>query len=159
MPTWLWSILASVPPLAILSWLAKPVIDFWRLRRQVRQELIFRSPFDDKDAVVALRRLGVEMGDISPALRWCLTQAGFDVSWAGDNLIGLSNALADPELDRDWRILYTNEIQVSLKLPRFYIDSYLATLKIKTNHPRPQTFLKRWVSALSRWKRILQGER
>src|ERR1019366_7349091 len=146
MPTWLWSILASVPPLAILSWLAKPLVDFWRLRRQVRKELIFRTnvinagtPFDDKDAVVALRRLGVEMGDTPPALRWCLTQAGFDVSWAGDNLIGLSNALADPDLERDWRILNTHEIQVALKLPRFYIDAYLATLKVKSNHTSPKT--------------------
>jgi len=36
--------LASIPPVTIAGWLAKPLLDFWRLRREsVRQELIFRG--------------------------------------------------------------------------------------------------------------------
>jgi hypothetical protein len=139
-PTFLWTALASVPPVTIAGWLAKPLRDFWRLRREVHQELIFRANIInagtfiyDKDAVDALRRLGVKMQDVSPALlRWGLAQVGYDVAWAGGNLIGLSNALLDPDLDRDWRILNTHEIQVGLKLrPRFYTDEFLSMLKYK----------------------------
>jgi hypothetical protein len=86
----LWSALASIsiPPATLAGWLAKPFLDFWRLRREVRQELIFRANIInagtliyDKDGIAALRRLGVKMQDTSPApLRWCLTQAGFDIA-------------------------------------------------------------------------------
>jgi len=137
-PTFLWTAFASIiPPAAIARWLWTPFFDFWRLRREVHQELIFRADLInagtyDKDAVAALRRLGIKMQDVSPALlRWGLAQVGYDVAWAGGNLIGLSNALKDPDLERDWRILNTHEIQVALKLPRFYTDEYMSTLKYK----------------------------
>jgi hypothetical protein len=66
----LWSALASIslPPVTIARWLAKPFLDFWQLRREVRQELIFRANIInagtliyDNDAVAALRRLGVKV--------------------------------------------------------------------------------------------------
>jgi hypothetical protein len=74
-PTFLWTALASItPPAAIAGWLAKPFLDFWRLRREVRQELTFRANIInagtfiyDKEAVATLRRLGIKMGDVSPA--------------------------------------------------------------------------------------------
>jgi hypothetical protein len=140
-PTFLWTAFASItPPASYCGWLAKPFLDFWRLRREVHQELIFRANIInagtfiyDKEAIAALRRLGIKMQDVSPALlRWGLAQVGYDVAWAGGNLIGLSNALLDPDLERDWRILNTHEIQVGLKLrPRFYTDEFLSTLKCK----------------------------
>jgi hypothetical protein len=150
-PTFLWTAFASIsiPPVTIASWLAKPFLDFWNLRREARQELIFRSDLInagtfiyDKEAIGTLRRLGIKMQDVSPALlRWGLAQVGYDVAWAGGNLIGLSNALAQPDLDRDWRILNTHEIQVSLKLPRSYTDEFMSTLKYKraTFYPRAST--------------------
>jgi hypothetical protein len=167
-PTFLWTAFASIlPPAAIAGWLAKPLLDFWRLRREVRQELIFRANIInagtfiyDKDAMATLRRLGVKVGDVSPALlRWGLTQAGFDLAWAGGNLIGLSNALAQPDLDRDWRILNTHEIQVGLKLPRSYADEFISTLKYKraTFYPRAPTAVatgRRIPQILSRLARV-----
>ena len=170
-PTFLWTVFASIRPVTIAGWLAKPFLDFWRLRREVRQELIFRANLInagtfiyDKDAVGALRRLGVKVGDVSPALlRWGLTQAGFDLAWAGGNLIGLSNALLDPELERDWRILNTHEIQVGLKLrPRFYTDEYMSTLKCKRaptgrTIPYPSQILSRLARASSQVARSSEG--
>jgi hypothetical protein len=174
-PTFLWTAFASITPPAAIAGLAKPLLDFWRLRREVHQELLFRANIInagtfiyDKDAIAALRRLGVKVGDVSPALlRWGLTKGGFDLAWAGGNLIGLSNALAQPDLDRDWRILNTHEIRVGLKLPRSYTDEFISTLKYKraTFYPRaptpvatgrmipyPSQILSRLLRLLPKWR-------
>ena len=146
----IWSVLATLLLGGLgwlgASFFGKPLLDFLSLRSQVHEEIIFTDNVgkmtahlkDEHDkAAASLRRLGAKMQamDVSvhrplaqapllslaqAPLRWFLSKLGFDLATAGDNLIGLSNALTD-----DGRPLYVNRIEVALKLPRSSTDEYL----------------------------------
>jgi hypothetical protein len=80
------------------SFFAKPYLDFWNLRGQVHEEIIFTGNIghmvagtsDYDKAVDSLRRLGakVQATNITalPLLRRCLSNAGYDLVKAGGGL-------------------------------------------------------------------------
>jgi hypothetical protein len=111
----------------VASLLGTPFLDFWKLRGQVHEELIFTGNIgamvagkpEHENAVDSLRRLGakVQATNVSatPPLRWFFGILGYDLVKAGRSLIGLSNSLAETD---DIRRHHTNSIQNGLRLPR-----------------------------------------
>jgi hypothetical protein len=129
---------------AVAGWLvtnfvAKPYLNFWNLRSQVHEEIVFTAnvaPIDVGsprylEVADSLRRLGAKVlttnNTAFPPLRLYLSKAGFDLAKAGDGLIALSKSLADSGPHH--RAIYTNRIQVGLKLQRDYTDDDLCQMK------------------------------
>ncbi len=137
----MWSSIASallgVAGWFVTSFFVKPLLDFWTLRSQVLEEVIFTAnvaPIAAEDpryrmTVDSLRRLGAKVLAMNIAesrlLRSYLSKCKYDLGKAGSGLIRLSGTLAansDParaDSEHDLRIRYTNEIQFGLKLPTF----------------------------------------
>jgi len=130
----MWSVIASfllgVGGWIVISFFAKPLLDFLNLRSQVHEEIIFTGNIGpmaegtanyDK-AVESLRRLGakVQATNVSVSslpfvpLGWFLSMQGYDLVRAGRGLIGLSNSLTKTNGSRAHHI---NSIQAALKLP------------------------------------------
>jgi len=127
----------------VVSFFAKPLLDFLNLRSRVHEELIVTGNIREmaadtlpyEKAVESLRRLGAKVlatkDTESRLLRWYLSWAGYDLAKAGNNLIGLSNSLTIPD-----HPLHTNSIEEGLQLPRTYIAEYLRTVVQQIQHPR-----------------------
>jgi hypothetical protein len=139
----------------VASFFARPFLDFLTLRSQVHEEIIFTDNVgpmsahtaDYDKAVDSLRRLGAKMQAMDASvriplaqawllslaqapLRWFLSRLGFDLAKAGDNLIGLSNALTAVG-----RPLHVDRIEVALKLPRSSTDDYLQDIREQMRRP------------------------
>jgi hypothetical protein len=130
------SVLLGVAGWFVTSFFAKPLLDFWNLRSQVQEEVIFTAnvaPIAAHDpryrkTADSLRRLGAKVLAMniteSRPLRRYLSKCKYDLGKAGRGLINLSGTLAansDParaDSERELRIRYTSEIQLGLKLPR-----------------------------------------
>lgn len=129
------SILLGVAGWFVTSFFAKPLLDFWNLRSQVQEEVIFTAnvaPIATNDpryrkTADSLRRLGAKVLAMniteSRLLRWYLSKCKYDLGKAGHGLKLLSGILAansNPERadsECELRIRYTSEIQLGLKLP------------------------------------------
>jgi hypothetical protein len=115
------------------SFLGKSFLDFLALRGKVHEEMIFTGNIGpmvahDKErcdeAADSLRRLGARrMRKLNVSamwpLRWFFSFRKYDLATAGDNLIGLSNALTT---NYDDRVPHITRIEIALKLTRTYTD-------------------------------------
>ncbi len=139
-------VIASVVGWIVTNFLAKPYLDFRKLRSQVHEEIIFTAnaaPMDVKDpryreVADTLRRLGAKVLTTnkteSRLLRWYLPRWGYDLAKAGNNLIGLSNSLVEHHPAH--RVLFTDSIQVGLKLQRDSAPEYLRAMKEEIHQGR-----------------------
>jgi hypothetical protein len=105
----------------------------------VDEELIFTANVapicaDDpryRQVADSLRRLGAKVFATnkteSRLLRWYLSKARYDLAMAGGGLTGLSNSLVDQHPAH--RVIYTDNIENGLKLPRSALPEYVSHMK------------------------------
>jgi hypothetical protein len=130
----------------VTSFFAKPLIDFYDLRRKVREEMLYtanigamhlqqeshKAEFDE--AFHVLRRLGARIlaMDIDPKwpLQLFLKRRGYNLAEAGGGLIGLANSL---EKQHGEKALQKTSVQKGLKLPRDYTDQDIQNIINRIN--------------------------
>jgi hypothetical protein len=140
MASMLLAVLSGIVGWFATSFIAKPLADFWNLKSQVLEEMVFTGNINDehmasyKASAASLRRLGakVQATEVTTSwlLRWYLSIFKYDLSIAGKNLIGLSNALNVPG-----RALHADKIERGLRLPRTSTDEELEAIKQEISHP------------------------
>jgi hypothetical protein len=86
----------------------RPIAKLFELRLQAQETILFRANIGPyladaerlPKASDELRRIAAKIGGIAatspPAIRWLLRRRGYDLPAAAENLIGLSNTLAEP---------------------------------------------------------------
>ena len=114
----------------ITHFLADPLLQFGRLRRDIYENLVFTANVsaivrDDilQDAMSKLRRDGAKLTALwhstFPVIRWWWGYRGYKIEDASRALIGLSNSLTT---ENGQRAVFRNRIDRALKLPREYTD-------------------------------------
>lgn len=141
-----WSVLGTIASFLlggvgwfVTNFFAKPYLDFRNLKSQVNEELTFTAnvaPIDAespryREVSDSLRRLEAKVlttnNTESPLLRWVLSKQGYDLVNAGGGLVGLSNSLVEHHPGH--RVIFTDRIQMGLKLPRESLPEYLSLMK------------------------------
>jgi hypothetical protein len=133
------------------NFIAKPILDFYDLRRRTHEELIVAANIvipgnvgapqaSDQDssetkryerAYEALRRLGAQLAalDISveqPA-RYFFKMQRYDLKVASQGLFAFANSLSSPVQEE--RFFPRNQVETALKLPRTYSDEDLRQIR------------------------------
>ena len=126
----MWSAIASVT-LEIGGWFlanffAKPLIVFWDLKKRIYEEILYTANIgnidEDKtnymESKKSLRRLGAQIKAINATapklLRRLISAQEYDLTKAGNGLIGLSNCLSSNDGSRG---AHRKSVQFGLKLP------------------------------------------
>ena len=136
----------------LASFFVKPLLHFSKLRAEVHEELIFSDNVSSHDreseparylaTVNALRRLGakIEGIDVSAVgpFRIFLRRWRYDLRRARTALLALSNSLAERDGSR---AIYTNGVQIGLRLPRTYDDDEIRRVQKRIGEGGPD-FLK-----------------